>query len=500
MDDASPALDPASGPALPPDLPLPPLERINDFPDGISPMLVKELRQGLRTHTFVILFLVLQGLLALVLMTTGAATSASSSDGAGDVVSQIIFCFFSLALLVIQPLRGVSSISLEIKQNTIDLMVLTRLSAWRIVWGKWCSIVSQSGLILLAILPYLILRYFFGGMQLFAELFLMLYIFIISGTLTAITVGLSAVSNVIIRGMIPIAGSIAMGIFVLWGLTPSLYVFVGYLLPSSHEFLGAIGFLALALYIGYFFLELGATMIAPAAENRATRKRLVGLAVLTGSYWILQAMDPDIALAGALVVMGLLSLDILTERADFPRIVCGPFLRFGTLGRFLGRFLYPGYASGTLFFAFLTILLVAFLMLQTKLQGPDLQTWATTGTSIAVMIFPAAIMQLFARKSTQRFSLYISLQLISFTLAVIFSALFDYLTDKTLLWIFCPIPTVLFPLIDEVWATGNQLTITFVTWVLAGLYYLLVLAGTLPLLGRMNRLENEQLNREDYGS
>ena len=99
---------------------------------------------------------------------------------------------------MVQPLRGISAVATEIKQNTIDLMVLTRLSAWRIVWGKWCAIMGQSALILLAILPYLILRYFFGGMQLFAEMALMLYLFVLSGALTAFTVGLSAVGSVLV--------------------------------------------------------------------------------------------------------------------------------------------------------------------------------------------------------------------------------------------------------------------------------------------------------------
>ena len=495
MDDASPALPP--DPALPPELPPPPMERINDFPDGLSPMLVKELRQGLRTYTFVILFLVLQGLLALVLMTAGAATSSSSSDGAGDMVSQIVFCFFSLALLVIQPLRGISAISMEIKQNTIDLMVLTRLSAWRIVWGKWLAIVSQSILILLAILPYLILRYFFGGMQLFSELFLMLYIFFISGALTAFTVGLSAVPSVIIRGMLPILGSVIMAGFVLWGLTPELYKFVGYLSPSSHEFLGAIGFLALTLYMGYYFLDMGASMIAPAAENRATRKRLIGLAVLMLSYWILQAMDPEIALLAALVVMGLISLDIFTESSDFPRIVCRPFLRFGVMGRLIGRFLYPGHASGTFFFAFLSALLAFFLVLQSRFQGPDLRTWTLFGTAVGIMVFPAAMIQLFARKTRQRFALYISLQIIAFLLAVILSAFFGYISDQTLLWIFTPVPAVLLPVTDALWNENNKVGITFVSWTIAGLYYLIVLAGALPFMKRIQRLETNQLNRED---
>lgn len=498
MDDATPALaTEAPGPPTPPDLPPPPLERISDFPDGLSPMLVKELRQGLRTYTFVILFLVLQGLLALVLMTAGAATSGSSSDGAGNVVSQIVFCFYSLALLVIQPLRGVSAISIEVKQNTIDLMVLTRLSAWRIVWGKWSAIASQSCLILLSILPYVILRYFFGGMQLFSELFLMLYIFLVSCSLTAITVGLSAVPSVLIRGMVPILGSIATCIFVLWGLTPSLYTFIGYLSPSSHEFLGAIGFLALTLYVGYFFLDMGASMIAPASENRATRKRIVGLVVMTATYWVLQAMDPQIALFAALLVMGLMSLDTLTESPDFPRIVCQPFLRFGVFGRFLGRFLYPGHASGSLFFAFVTALLAGFLLLQSKFQGPDLKTWATMGICIAIMVFPAALIQLFARKTKQRFALYVSLQIICLLLAIILSALFDYLSDKTLLWIFSPIPSVLFPLSEYLWNDQNGLTITVVAWSLAGLYFLLILFGSIPFFSRMSKLERDQLTKED---
>ena len=139
----------------PPELPPLPIERVNDFPDRLSPMLVKELRQGLRTNTFVILFLVLQGLLATILLITTpvAASEGSASGTIGEVVSKIVFCIYALGILVVQPLRGISAVATEIKQNTIDLMVLTRLSAWRIVYGKWLSIVSQSFLIGLAILP-----------------------------------------------------------------------------------------------------------------------------------------------------------------------------------------------------------------------------------------------------------------------------------------------------------------------------------------------------------
>ena len=129
------------------------LPATTDFPDRLSPMLVKELRQGLRAKTFVAVFLSLQVLLLLILLT---ATASTSSANAGSVISVVIFTFFSIAVLVVQPLRGIGAISSEVKGNTIDMMVLTRLSARRIVHGKWFAIVSQSALIFATIVPYLI--------------------------------------------------------------------------------------------------------------------------------------------------------------------------------------------------------------------------------------------------------------------------------------------------------------------------------------------------------
>ena len=45
----------------------------------------------------------------------------------------------------------------------------------------------------------------------------------------------------------------------------------------------ALGFLALSIYTGYFFLDLAAGMIAPSAENRSTRKRIIAAALAYGA-------------------------------------------------------------------------------------------------------------------------------------------------------------------------------------------------------------------------
>ena len=138
----------------PPPMPPAAAGKLDDFSDKLSPMLVKELRQGLRAKTFVIVFLALQGLMTVVLL---AAVSASP-DRAGQSVSSVIFFFFSLAVLVVQPLRGIGALHNEIRGSTIDLMVLTRMNAWRIVLGKWVAIVRKSEFLITAIVPYLIMR------------------------------------------------------------------------------------------------------------------------------------------------------------------------------------------------------------------------------------------------------------------------------------------------------------------------------------------------------
>jgi len=485
--------EPESTLPIPPALPPAPIERVNDFPDRLSPMLVKELRQGLRSQTFVILFLVLQGLLALVLLTAGpiAASNDSASGATGDIVSKIVFCLYGLGVLVVQPLRGISAVATEIKQNTIDLMVLTRLSAWRIVWGKWCSIVSQSALIVLAVLPYLILRYFFGGMQLFAELTLMIYLFVVSGALTAFTVGLSAIGSVLIRGLVVVGGAAFMVVYVPFYFTPSLGTFVDILsFNTRNDTFAALGVLALAVYSGYFFLEVGATAIAPAAENRATRKRLIGLTVVVASYLLLGFVDFNHALYAALVVAWLISLDLFTERAEFPSIVCRPFLRWGGASRLAGRLLYPGWASGTLFF----ILLMGVIALLIFLTTPtDSEQYTRAAIGFGSMVFPAAIIQVFARNTPNRFSVYLSLSIVCALLTAILSVLYFSVKEELLLWIFSFIPMVLFPVSGELSSGTNQDTIFFISVATTGTYLLIVLAGALPKIRRISRLEEEAL-------
>ena len=87
----------------PPDLPALPFERVSEFPDQISPMIVKELRQGLRTTTFVIPFLLLQIIPAFVLLITSlSATAEGGADTTmiGRFMTGFIMVIYALGVLV----------------------------------------------------------------------------------------------------------------------------------------------------------------------------------------------------------------------------------------------------------------------------------------------------------------------------------------------------------------------------------------------------------------
>ena len=113
-----------------------------DFADWLSPMLVKELRQGVRTRVFVLLFILLQLLMLLDLV----AEPARRRHRAGRLGRHGVFLDHGggCPSLVILPIGGLNAVGGEIKANTLELIFLTRLTAFRIVFGKWCALFAQS--------------------------------------------------------------------------------------------------------------------------------------------------------------------------------------------------------------------------------------------------------------------------------------------------------------------------------------------------------------------
>ena len=163
----------------------------NDFSDWISPIVVKELRQGLRSRSYMVLFMGLQALMVLFV----ATALAEDFRNTGAMFWVVMF----VVLVLVLPSMAMGALHEERRENKLELLLLTRISSRGFIWGKWASYMLMGILLVVAILPYVVLRYYAGGVDFVEELGWLALMVLASGLLTAIGLTLSAIRNAILR-------------------------------------------------------------------------------------------------------------------------------------------------------------------------------------------------------------------------------------------------------------------------------------------------------------
>jgi hypothetical protein len=133
--------------------------------DRVNPLVVLELRRGLRARTFSAAF---------VLLLAGGAITAliayASYDGRGGRVGSRSFfaLYIGLAAMAffVLPYGAFRSLSREREENTWPLLVLTGLGPRRILAGKVGSTLLQALLYASALAPFLLFSYLLQGVDL----------------------------------------------------------------------------------------------------------------------------------------------------------------------------------------------------------------------------------------------------------------------------------------------------------------------------------------------
>lgn len=334
-----------------------PTAGLRDFSDRLSPMLVKELRQGLKSHVFTWGLIAMQ--LALIIMAV-----VSMEDGNSRDTNTAFWWSVAGPICLLLPMRLANALRDESGGNTLDTLLLTQLSAWRIALGKWLATCALQVLVAMTALPYLILRYFSGGVNMPLEV-AWLGIYVVMGMVTsAVMLGMSWFPHFLLRAAIMLAVLAAAAGF-CGGTIDEISRANNYGIDEAFTELrwpGTIFALLLTAWVTFYFLDLGAARLAPVSENRATRRRLVALAVLGigGACCFGKFPDRDTAPVMAMMLgMGMVlpAIQAICERPANYAPVLQPFVRRGPAGRLAGRVLYPGWHTGLVFA--LLILLVA---------------------------------------------------------------------------------------------------------------------------------------------
>jgi hypothetical protein len=337
-----------------------PLTPLRDFSDRLSPMLVKELRHGLRTKTFIALLTVFQVLMMMVV-------SAGIAGGDNQAVSNFFWSINLFALLLALPVRGFGLLAGEAKEGTMDMLTLTSISSFRIVYGKWLAMFSQSLLLACSLLPYMVARYYIGGVEIVQESLALTVAVLGSAVASAAFIAFSSQRSIVLRLFLS-AGIL----FALMPLTSFVFILINDSGRMLREMVSldwveqteiVVGIIVVTIYLVYALLALGASRIAPLSENHSTIKRIVHLVMLTllsaAGGILLMEPNPELflwAYIPSIVMTCIVGLDLLTEEMpQFPSVVQGAVDK-GIFATLLGRLFYPGWCSGAFLYTLFVVM------------------------------------------------------------------------------------------------------------------------------------------------
>ncbi|MEQ1750117.1 MAG: hypothetical protein ABL974_11880 [Prosthecobacter sp.] len=318
------------------------LTPLTDFSDRLSPMVVKELRQGLRTRSFGSTMLGMHVLLILITLITGSSPNTDETRWMLDALATLVLC-------LIMPFRVSNALAEEVKMNTLDMLMLTRLSCSRIVFGKWASVALQSLLIALSLMPYVVARYVFGGIDLMLELNMLALKWLVGIVIAALLVALSTIQQSWLRLTIILVPMIFGGFGVVGLMVSTISgrsIYPGLAMGSGLWGVTIVGTLLATAWAIFACLSLAASRISSPAAPLAWLKRCVHLVAFFIPLLIALFTRQEFWLTGAYIVAGFMTLDAMTETQNEVPSAYVPFFKRGLMGRMMMRVLTPGWASG----------------------------------------------------------------------------------------------------------------------------------------------------------
>ncbi|MEZ7957885.1 MAG: hypothetical protein QMC23_01445 [Rubritalea sp.] len=179
----------------------------------LAPMMLKELRQGLRRGVFLIPFMLIH-LFAIAALYLEFYTELDLGANPFTGVMQMgLFLEYSPfwwvaggVCMLLMPMGGIVLMGQEMDEGNYELLQMTELSRWQVVLGKFLSIWSISLLTFSSLIPYLIVRYFVGGMEVWRNIALVMTVVFVAAIIAAGAIGASSFKN-------PFARLGVMGLF-----------------------------------------------------------------------------------------------------------------------------------------------------------------------------------------------------------------------------------------------------------------------------------------------
>jgi ABC-type transport system involved in multi-copper enzyme maturation permease subunit len=279
--------------------------------ERLNPLVVKEVRQGVRTRLFWVCFgLMLLACLLVALLAYGDMRGGSSYRPKGQTYFFTFFVFLGLVHFFIIPYSAYRSLAREREDETWVLLTLTGLGPRRILRGKVASFLVQAGLYASAAGPFLLFSYYLNGIELPSILvvlglgalwlvFLTL-VGVCAATLADSRLG-RAVMHFVVLGVL--AGGVAQGLGGAYALSSG-----GSRLMRDDDVLAVVG-VALWLMVSYgaLLFETAASRLSLSTEDytRGPRRVLLIQMVLSAlvvmGLWWAESQEQEMAFGGGML-------------------------------------------------------------------------------------------------------------------------------------------------------------------------------------------------------
>lgn len=328
--------------------------RLDLASDWVSPILVKEARQSLKSLQFLITFT----LVLIAAWTWSFMPLEDHSDMSGGTMRLFgYFVILAFPLLVVVPFLSFRSLAVEREDGTYELLTVTSLTPDQIILGKLGSVLVQMATYVSAVAPCITFTYLLPGNDL-GSISLVLANLIVGGIALSALALLFATATRNRYWQMILSGLVVIGlVFILfWSLMGvSFFLSMGRYAPHAPSqptnwelFFICAGFEVLGTLL---FVQGAASRIASGGENFATRVRFTLLViqayfVAVMAYVALrEASVPAVSLILGAHFWGVCGALMMGESDEIaPRAQRG--LPTSFLGRLVFGWLYPGAASG----------------------------------------------------------------------------------------------------------------------------------------------------------
>lgn len=237
--------------------------------DAVNPIVVKEIRQGLRTRVFWIFFAVM--LVANLFISLIAFAAASDGEmKAGQYTFMGYFVALSLVQFFVIPYSSYRSMSREAEEETWVLLTLTGLGPRRILAGKVTSFVLQGSLYASAAAPFLLFSYYLNGIDLPTIVVALVTSTAYQLFLVALSVSMATLAETrIVRGLLHfvLLGLLLQGLGFGIGGTVGAMELSRKALADGVFWLGSLAIVFAMVTTGMLFFELAAARLSLPTED-----------------------------------------------------------------------------------------------------------------------------------------------------------------------------------------------------------------------------------------